>query len=143
MNSPKHEPVNGPHLLWTEALQLPGAKQMAYVKKLMESHPQLERVPDQSLIIENNNAPAERVQATRGNNYAFIYTAAGKPFTVILSKLKAGKIHAYWYDPRNGKTTDIGIMDGAKSNKFMPPSTGYGKDWVLVLDDEAKHYAML
>jgi hypothetical protein len=143
MNSPKHEPVNGPHMLWTAALQLPGAKQMAYVKRLMESHPQLERVPDQSLIIENNNTPAERVQATRGNDYAFVYTAAGKPFKVILSKIKAGKIHAYWYDPRNGKTTNIGVMKNTALHKFIPPTSGYGKDWVLVLDDDAKHYEML
>jgi len=143
MNSPRHEPLNGPHMTWQEALQLPGAKQMSYVKRLIESHPILDRVPDQSIIIENNNTPAERIQATRGNDYAFVYTAAGKPFTVVLSKLKAAKIHAYWYDPRSSKTTDAGILDGTKSNKFTPPSSGYGKDWVLILDDEAKHYVML
>ena len=109
----------------------------------MESHPQLERVPDQSLIIENNNTPAERVQAAKGNDYAFIYTAAGKSFTVVLSKLKAAKIHAYWYNPRNGKTTDIGIMNNLTTRKFIPPTNGYGNDWVLVFDDDAKHYAML
>jgi hypothetical protein len=25
--------------------------------------------------------------------------------------------------------------------KFTPPSSGYGQDWVLVLDDAAKNYA--
>jgi hypothetical protein len=143
MNSPKHEPVNGPHFMWTEALKLPGAVQMGYVKKLMESHPLLSRSPDQSLVIENNNSAAERVQATRGDGYALIYTAAGKPFTVVLSKLAAAKIHAYWYDPRNGKSTDAGMLTGMANHKFAPPTTGYGKDWVLVLDDDAKHYAML
>jgi len=143
MNSPKHESVNGPHFTWTEALKLPGATQMAYVKKLTESHPLLSRTPDQSIIIENQNSAAERVQATRGDGYAFVYSAAGKPFTVVLSKLKAAKIHAYWYDPRNGKSTDAGMITEIANHKFMPPSSGYGKDWILVLDDEAKHYAIL
>ena len=143
MNSPRHEPLNGPHMTWNEALKLPGARQMAYAKKLIESHPMLERMPDQSIIIENNNTPAERIQATRGNDYAFVYAATGKPFTVIMAKLKSTKIHAYWYDPRNGKTTDIGVLDGTKSKKFNPPTAGYGRDWVLVLDDDAKGYTML
>jgi len=143
MNSPKHEPLNGPHMTWNDALKLPGARQMAYVKKLIESHPMLERVPDQSIVVENNNTAAERIQATRGNDYAFVYTAAGKPFTVLLPKLKVAKIHAYWYDPRDSKTADIGVVDGTKPNKFIPPSSGYGKDWGLVLDDDSMHYMML
>jgi hypothetical protein len=35
---------------WREAMQLPGAAQMQWARKLMESRPFLERVPDQSLI---------------------------------------------------------------------------------------------
>lgn len=142
MNSPKNKPVNGPHFYWNEALDLPGAKQMAYVRKLMESHPILDRVPDQSIIIENHNVPAERIQATRGNDYAYIYTVVGKPFTVILPKIKVAKLNACWYDPRSGKTTVIGQVSTAKNMKFTPPSTGYGQDWVLVLDDVTKNYKL-
>src|SRR6185437_1850460 len=46
--SPAHEGVNGPHYYWQKAMDLPGANQMKYVRRLMESHPMLERVPDQS-----------------------------------------------------------------------------------------------
>ena len=143
MNSPKHEPLNGPHMFWNEALKLPGGRLMGYVRKLMESHPMLDRVPDQSLILESNNTAAERIQATRGNNYAFIYTAAGKAFTVRLAKLKAARIHAYWFDPRDGKTKEIGIAAGTADKHFTPPNTGYGHDWVLVLDDATRNYKML
>lgn len=143
MNSPKHEPLNGPHMFWNEALKLPGGRQMGYVRKLIESHPVPDRVPDQSFIVENNYTMPERVQATRGNDYAFVYTAAGKPFTAHVAKLKAAKVHAYWFDPRDSKTKDIGTIDGTKDKLFTPPSTGYGHDWVLVLDDMAKQYKML
>ncbi len=64
--SPEHPGVNGPHVYWQQALNLPGAMQMQYVRRLMQSHPMLKRVPDQSLIMENNYSPSERIQATLG-----------------------------------------------------------------------------
>lgn len=143
MFSPKHEPVNGPHMYWYEALNLPGASQMQFVRKLIESHPMLERIPDQSLIEENNFVPAERIQATRGKDYAFIYTSAGKPFTVHLNKIKGETFHAYWYDPRSGKTTEMGTMKNKGLQKFNPPTTGYGQDWVLVIDDAFQYQNVL
>ena len=106
----------------------------------MESYPLLDRVPDQTLVQENNYPPAERIQATRGNDYMFVYTAAGKPFTVVFGKIKGTTLHGYWYDPRNGKTTDIGKIPNSGTKNFVPPSSGYGKDWVLVLDDASKKY---
>lgn len=138
--SPNHEGVNGPHLYWQEAMNLPGAMQMKYVRRLMESHPMLERIPDQSLIKENNYAASERIQATRGNDYAFIYTSEGKPFTVILQKIKGNILHAYWYNPRDGKAIDLDNVRNKGIKKFTPPYSGYGQDWILVLDDADKNY---
>lgn len=140
--SPKYEAVNGPHVYWQQAMDLPGANQMKYVRKLIESHPMLERVPDQSLIEENNLSPSDRIQATRGADYAFIYSSEGKPFTVILNKISGTTLHAYWYNPRDGKTTEIGNLSNEGNKKFTPPSSGYGQDWVLVLDDAAKNYKL-
>ena len=122
---------------------MPGAEQMKYVRRLMESHPLLDRVPDQTLIEENDYVSAERIQATRGNDYAFVYTAAGKSFTVVMGKISGATLHAYWYNPRDGKTTDVGNVTNRGTKKFIPPSTGYGQDWVLVLDDVLKHYEQL
>jgi len=140
MYSEKREPVNGPHMFWYQALNLPGANQMIFVKKLIESHPMLDRVPDQSIIKENNYPPAERIQATRGKDYIFVYSSAGKSFTVNPRKISGNFLHAYWYNPKNGKTTDAGTVSNSKSNSFTPPGSGYGNDWVLVLDDASKNY---
>ena len=138
--SSKYAPVNGPHVYWQQAMELPGANQMKYVRKLMESHPLTDRVPDQGLIEENNYSPAERIQATRGTDYVFVYTAEGRPFTCILGKINGATLSAYWYDPRNGNTREIGNVSNTGSKKFIPPSSGYGQDWVLVLDDAEKKY---
>lgn len=138
MFAPGKEPVNGPHYPWYEALDLPAANQMQFVKKLLTSRPLLDRVPDQSLLVEANNGPADRIQATRGRDYAFVYTAAGRPFTVYMGKISGGQVKAAWFDPRKGETREIGSFPNTGQQKFTPPSTGYGQDWVLLLDDASK-----
>jgi Protein of unknown function (DUF4038)/Putative collagen-binding domain of a collagenase len=140
MYSAKNEPVNGPHYFWKDAMELPGANQMIYIKRLMEAHPLTDRMPDQSVIKENALAPSERIQATRGNDYCMVYTAAGKPFTITDTKIKSAGLTAYWYDPRNGKSTTVQLKSSAKNELFTPPGSGYGQDWVLVIEDAAKGY---
>ena len=135
MYSPDRPAVNGPHVFWKEALELPGANQMKFVRQLIESRSILDRIPDQSLIVENNYGPAERIQATRGKNYAFIYTAAGKPFTVNPGKVFGKMLKTAWFNPRTGEMKANGTVSNQTAQKFTPPSSGYGQDWVLVLDN--------
>ncbi|MGV3556666.1 glycoside hydrolase family 140 protein [Larkinella arboricola] len=142
MYSPGKEPVNGPHFAWYDALNLPGASQMQFVRRLMESRPLLDRVPDQSLITENNYVPAERIQATRGKDYAFVYTAAGKPFTLQLGRISGKEVKTYWFDPRKGEVKPAGTFANQGRQSMKPPTTGYGQDWVLIVDDAAKNFAM-
>lgn len=143
MYSAKRPAVNNPHIYWPEALNLPGANQMRYVRKLMTARPLLDRIPDQSLIVENNLSAPERIQATRGKDYAFIYSTVGKPFTVNPGKISGKTITATWYDPRTGKTQSAGTFNNQQPQQFTPPSKGYGHDWVLVLDDASRRYAAL
>ncbi|MEZ0539657.1 glycoside hydrolase family 140 protein [Fibrella arboris] len=143
MYSASRPAVNGPHLYWQEALDLPGANQMKHIRRLLTARPVLDRVPDQTLIVENNLSPAERIQATRGRDYAFVYSAAGKGFTVNPGKISGSRLTATWYDPRSGKTQAAGTFTNQKPMPFTPPTQGYGQDWVLVLDDAAKQFAAL
>lgn len=141
--SPDKPSVNNPRFYWKEALELPGANQMRHVRRLIEAYPMLDRVPDQSIVREVNLSPQERIQATRGKDYLFVYSAAGKPFTVNLNKITGQILNAYWYNPQDGKTTSIGKIENSGFKEFKCPSSGYGRDWVLVLDDEAKKYNSL
>ena len=125
---------------WQDAIELEGANQMQYARKLLEAYPILDRVPDQSIIVENNNPQTHRIQATRGKDYLMVYSAAGLPFTVNHGKISGKKLQAYWYNPRSGVTTKIEDVFNAGQQKFTPPTKGYGEDWVLVLCDAEKKY---
>ncbi len=142
MYSSSRPAVNGPHLYWPEAMELPGANQMQFVKRLLMARPMLDRVPDQSLIVENNLNPADRIQATRGRDYAFVYTSSGLPFTVNPGKISGKLVTANWFDPRTGKTKPAPVFANQKPQLFTPPDVGYGHDWVLILDDSAKNYPL-
>jgi hypothetical protein len=99
-------------------------------------------VPDQSLIVENNLNPADRIQATRGRDYGFVYTSSGLPFTVNPGLISGKLLTANWFDPRTGKTRSAGTFANQRPQRFTPPDRGYGHDWVLILDDTAKNYSL-
>ena len=141
MYAPHRQGVNGPHFPWYVAIDLPGAGQMQFLRRLIESRPMFDRVPDQSLVNDARNAN-DRIQATRGKDYIFVYSAQGKKFTLNTGKISGRQLVAHWYDPRNGELKEAGKFDKKAQQEFTPPSSGYGKDWVLIVDDASKGYKL-
>lgn len=131
--------VNGPHVPWKTALNLPGANQMKYLKHLMESRPILDRVPDATLVI-NRLYEHNRIQTCRGRNYIMVYSSEGFPFEILLGTISGTQLQSYWYDPRSGKSIKSDLVENIGIKKFAPPSKGYGQDWVLILDDLQAKY---
>jgi hypothetical protein len=120
---------------WYQSITDPGATEMVYLKKLMLSRPYMERVPDLSLIADGQGERYDRLLATRGKKYAFIYTYTGRDMDINAEKLEGSKIKASWYNPRNGQITGIGMFNKSNLLKFNPPGEKKdGNDWVLILD---------
>ena len=141
MYAPHREPINGPHFPWYVAIDLPGAGQLKYLRQLIESRPMFDRVPDQSIITDAMNAN-DRIQATRGKDYIFVYSAQGKKFTVNTGKISGKELTAHWYNPRNGEVKEAGKSAKKSQIEYTPPTSGYGQDWVLILDDASKNYPL-
>lgn len=139
MYAPGRTPINGPLLYWHEAIHRPGAAQMQYVRMLLESRPYFSRVPDQTLVVDVLDG-ADRISATRGDGYAFIYSAQGRKFTVNLGKISGARVQAWWFNPRTGTSAAAGEFENSGSREFTCPSEGFGSDWVLVLDDAARNF---
>lgn len=135
-----HKPGNlspsyGVREYWTEAIMATGATQMKYLKNLMLSKPFLERIPDQTLIAAGQGERYDYQLATRGNDYAFIYTYNGREIQVAMGKIKGLKITASWYNPRDGQTLLIDEFENRGTRTFNPPGKiQEGSDWILVLE---------
>ena len=132
--SPLRPAKNGPLMYWYEAVLRPGAAQMQYLRKLIESRPVLSRIPDQTLVADDLEG-ADHIAATRGDGYAFIYTAQGRSFTLNLGKISGERVKCHWFNPRSGDLLDAGSFENQGTHKFDAPSQGFGSDWVLVVDD--------
>lgn len=123
---------------WREALAAPGRGQMKHLRALMESRPLSSRIPDQSLVADALSG-AEHIVATRGADYAMIYTPQGSPFTVNMGIIAGDKINARWFNPRTGESTRVWEFPNTGQQTFTPPSSG--QDWVLIVDDAAAGYS--
>ncbi len=140
---------------WYDALHFEGARDMAYVRALMESRPFLnpERVPDQSIFGVEAGTVDERVQCARAvdGSYWIMYITNGREITADLSKVSGEKCHAGGTIPgwqnvqccQQAENKPFGKFSTAKAQQFDPPGkTGPGNDWILVLDNAESHYSI-
>ncbi len=139
--SPKWQVVNLQHMVWHEAIHLPGANQMKFARYLIESRPMLTRIPDNDIVLQPNNS--RRVVATRAEDgsFALLFMPEGETVKVDSKKLSGEKIVAWWYDTRIGKAFKAGVFQKSELPEFKPPSRSDAPDWVLVLDDFDKNYS--
>jgi hypothetical protein len=144
----KRRPINDPLMPWHQALDQPGAGQMHFARKLLESRPFLSRLPDDSVLVPDRvvtavpGAGRYRFVATRDSSgsYAMVYAPVGRPFRVRLDKISGTQAKAWWFNPRDGEATLIGTFPTTGEREFVPPNRGEPLDWVLVLDDASRNY---
>ncbi len=140
MKTPDREAVGLARNNWYDVLDLEGAWDLIHARRLIESRPFLSRVPDQSLIAPAYFPETDYVVATRGDGYAFVYFPTGWSAEIILDRIGAKSVTAYWFDPRAGESKLIETYPGQGTRRFTPPSSGRGNDWILVLDDTSKGF---
>jgi hypothetical protein len=136
--STRYTPHNHPDRFWWEAMDRPGAAQMIYLRRLIESRPYFNRVPDDSLIVSPNGSGREHQCATRGDDgrYAMVYFPdAVRTATVDLGKVSGAGVVAWWYDPHTGLAHTAGQFEQKGAREFTTPLEWH--DWVLVVDDAA------
>lgn len=140
--NPREEKINHADRYWTEAIDRPGAFQVGYLRKLIESRPSLTRVPDQSLIVAGQGEKGNYCTAFRDSNntYLMVYIPVGKNIALNTSIIKNNTINVWWLNPRNGEVKNIGPKSKAPVMSFTPPTTGIENDWVLILDDPKAGY---
>ena len=143
MYAPGRYPHVYARIYWYNALHQPGALQMGFARKLFESRPFLEMVPDQSMLEQVYGQDDHSIRAARGadSSFVIVYTPYGNPVHLQLKKLAADTLKGYWYNPREGYSEPLApFVNKRKAKAFVPPSSGQRTDWVLILDDAGKNY---
>jgi hypothetical protein len=137
MWQPGRKPVIWASVPWREALDAAGAAQMKHVRRLFESRPFQKLEPDQSIILDGPNYGGAKIRAARASDgsFAFIYSPRGEPFTVRMNAIRTPRIRQTWFDPREGTARPLHTTDTPGIQTFVPPTSGRGNDWMLVLED--------
>jgi len=132
----REDTINHADRYWTDAINRPGAFQVGYLKRLIESHSILDRIPDQSIITEGQGEKGEYITAFRdkNNKYAMIYLPVGKKIVVNTSFVDGDSIKVSWFDPRIGKTENTNQVKKEAVMDFVPPAMGVENDWVLIIE---------
>lgn len=132
----------GANLAWSDALDTPGAFQMGILRRLFESRPYTQLVPEQAMLSDAPNHGGAKVRAAcaRDGSFAFIYSPRGESFTVDRDFLKATKLREIWFDPRYGVSYVVHVHGTHGFQTYTPPTSGRGQDWVLIIEDAARKW---
>jgi hypothetical protein len=126
---------------WQSAMNATASQDMARLKALFSSRAWHDLIPDQDHRVvtggvgEHNGLDYLAAARTGDGATIIAYMPNSRKITVDLSKVSGSRIMAWWFNPRNGKTTAAGRFAAKGIGEFTPPDH---EDWVLVLDDEAK-----
>ncbi len=119
---------------WRESMDRPGAFDMQHVRTALED--KFYKIKSDESLFVNEVKPGENYLAAAGstdNSFVLIYLAKGQPVKIKMSKLKAN-VTASWFNPRNGFKKQFGVFRNSGITEFIPPSSGEGNDWLLILE---------
>ena len=121
---------------WKKALTAKAANQIHHLKELMLSHPDFNRVEDNSLVASDQGSDyTDQIIATRNEKatYALVYLPQPKRVKIDLDKLKQGRKKIAWFNPVTGKYSKVKEKFNNGIQSFTPPNPQQ-KDWVLVVE---------
>lgn len=128
---------------WKTALQQAGALQAGLMRKVFEQRPWQRLVPDQTLIVDDNpeNVEYKLASVSQDGDFMMVYIPYGSATKIDLRKLSGKSLRGWWFNPRDGRTIPLGTFENNGVKEFRPGSAGRGSDWLLIIDDAAKHYS--
>lgn len=121
---------------WDEAMNLPGSGQLGLGRALLERYEwwRFEPRPDWCEPHSSPTQPEAPFAAGIEGRVRVIYIPqyCGPP---RLTRLDGARLNrAFYFNPRDGHTIDLGGVDGTPDGCWTPPAAPVMGDWVLVLE---------
>ena len=120
---------------WYDALHDPGFHQMQYLSRLILTFPYFERIPDQTIVLDNGTR-YDRLAATRGKDYLLVYNFTARPMRLDLTKISGERKRIWWMNADDGSLVFLGEHP-SKVLTLRPHDT---RDGVLIAIDATKDY---
>jgi hypothetical protein len=132
---------------WTEALDTKAVRQLQNIKPLLASRPNLNRIPDQSLILSGQGKDvASRTQAMRDGTpgasdatYLMAYVSAQGTIVFKTDVISSQTLNVSWFDPEKG-STDVLETNLKNTGTYQLGKRENVRDGVLIVDDASKGY---
>ncbi|MDH6305239.1 hypothetical protein M2463_002244 [Parabacteroides sp. PH5-13] len=119
---------------WESSLDLAGAYDLIHARRLMERFDWESRVPANEMIVSENTSFDHKIVALRGDGYALVYFPNGENATIDINEVsKKQELQQEWLNPRTGELTSSGSLSRGVVHKIVPPSSGRGNDWILIV----------
>ncbi len=134
--SPREDTINHADRYWSAALDRPGAFQVGYLRRLIESRGITGRIPDSSLLAESTGSGGEHIECFRDVNdrYAMFYLPVGREIAVNTSFIQQPAVTLSWFNPRSGKVDQVIRTKRSEVMNLTSPTSGPGNDWVLIIE---------
>jgi len=125
---------------WKRALDAPGAVQLGILKKIFLGRNEWwYLVPDQSIFASGGQTAGQVLNLAarhKDGKWIMVYLASKASFSINMDKISpAGKVNAFWVDPRTGESVAAGSFSNTGIESFSTPD-GW-EDALLILEASA------
>ena len=122
---------------WKKALDAPGAFQMGILNKMFLGRNEWwYLVPDQSIFASGGQTAGQVLNLAarhKDGKWIMVYLAGKASFSINMNRLTAaGKVNAFWIDPRTGESIAAGSFSNTGIRSFSTPD-GW-EDAILILE---------
>ena len=136
MYAPGREPRIHANTCWRDALHHPGARQVGYLRSLMEAIDFSNLEPANEWIVSDPHTACGPVLALkhREDRWMAVYTPDGSPVELKQLWMNDRAYESSWFSPAYNTLYPLHRpSDNAAFQTYVPPTSGRGCDWVLLL----------
>jgi hypothetical protein len=140
MFRPGKTPLHGAEMTWDQAMNLPGSRQMGYMKLFFEQLPwqRLRLTPDFLGGFNWKTGAFVAAMVDEERKFALAYSPAGRSIRTNLQLLKSTELKAFWFEPATNQLISINEKIKPRMTVFRPHNLSpQSKDRLLLVIDKS------